>query len=220
MVKQLNSPKQQSTSPKQQSFFTQGLGFVQQNLLLFIGVSAISAGLLAFAATNLTKEAVCDPPCDSGAFAYGSECFNGTCQCPSNAPDECSGFCVDISTDGNNCGECDKACPGLTDPFGAVCLNGLCVCGPGSTQCSSQGLAICVNTNNTLAHCGACENDCDVSFGLGAVCENGVCKCSTGTTFCPGKGCSNLASNSDSCGDCNTTCSGATGNCVNGVCVS
>ena len=60
--------------------------------------------------------------CQCGAAAActgGQTCDNGTCGCPAGFTD-CSGNCVDLDSDADNCGECGRACPGSS-----ICRNGL-----------------------------------------------------------------------------------------------
>ena len=50
-----------------------------------------------------------------------SSCISGACQCAAGFT-PCSGACVDINTDSNNCGGCGHVCPALTSPsFGSTC---------------------------------------------------------------------------------------------------
>jgi len=48
----------------------------------------------------------------------------------------CSGHCVDLNTDFNNCGGCGRACPA-----GTMCQGGSCVCAGGLTLCGT----VCVS---------------------------------------------------------------------------
>jgi len=123
-------------------------------------------------------------------------------QCSSNQ-DECSGVCVNVQTDNQNCGSCGTTCGS-----GTACQNGTCSCASGLVSCSNQ----CVPSN--VQHCG---NSCTACTS-GQVCVNNACSgsCPTGTMKCNDGACS---SNTDSahCGNSCTMCGGGS-SCVNGSC--
>jgi hypothetical protein len=62
----------------------------------------------------------------------------------------CSGTCVDLKTDSNNCGACGKVCAA-----GTSCSNKLC-CGAGLVNCSGT----CVDLKTDSSNCGACGKVC------------------------------------------------------------
>ena len=115
----------------------------------------------------------------------------------------CNGTCVDVQSDGQNCGTCGLACD-----TGTVCQAGTCVCAVGYVSCSGQ----CVQS--TPAHCGS---SCAVCSD-GQVCDNGQCSssCSGGGVMCSDMSCS---SNTDS-GHCGSSCAVCPtgGACTNGTC--
>lgn len=77
---------------------------------------------------------------------------------------DCSGDCVDLTSDEANCGGCGNAC----DP-GASCVDSGCVCAPPNTECPDA----CTNTDTDPQHCG----DCDTVCQTGASCVDAGCVC-------------------------------------------
>jgi hypothetical protein len=73
------------------------------------------------------------PLCSPGA-AEGT--FQCTSSCPPTAPTPCSGACVDLQTDDNNCGTCGNPCMSPQ-----TCKAGRCGCTP------------CILDNANLDHC-------------------------------------------------------------------
>ena len=118
---------------------------------------------------------------DIGAFEYGSSQgapIPETAQVPVGGTDEpadtcadslslCNGACVDLSSDGNNCGSCGNACSAEQ-----VCSGGVCSaeCGANLTPCGQS----CVDLNTSILNCGGCGVACQ----SGQSCQGGVC---TGT---------------------------------------
>ncbi|MFO0626666.1 MAG: hypothetical protein U0325_13715 [Polyangiales bacterium] len=89
-------------------------------------------------------------------------------------------------------------------------------CMAGQTSCGTP--AMCVDTQTSSAHCGACDTAC----AMGSTCVAGVCEltCAAPTTRC-GAGdsatCENLQTSNAHCGACDTPCTdGRT--CTNGMC--
>ena len=79
-------------------------------------------------------------------------------ECP-EGQEECSGICVDLATDPNNCGECGTACS-----MGQSCVAGSCNCAAGRIDCGG----VCVDPMSDANNCGSCENSClppDVCVG-------------------------------------------------------
>jgi hypothetical protein len=91
----------------------------------------------------------------------GAVCVAGACACPGGDV-TCNGACVDLSSDGSNCGACGNSCG-----TGGVCVAGTCACGPTQTACG----AACADLSSSAANCGACGNAC----AAGQVCLNGAC---------------------------------------------
>lgn len=120
---------------------------------------------------------------------------------------DCSGACVDVSNDAENCGTCGHLCAA-----GEVCQSGVCslTCAGGATKCGNR----CVDLYHDPANCGACANACSPS----EACDNGACvlDCVGGTTKC-GQLCATVTTDPANCGQCGNVCdSGQV--CVNGTC--
>jgi hypothetical protein len=113
---------------------------------------------------------------------------------------ECSGTCVDVSSDNNNCGNCNAKCG-----TGLVCSKGACslICGSGTTQCGTGCYDLQTDSNN----CGACGTKCNGT----QVCSAGQCQtaCGPGSTLC-GQSCVNTSSDNANCGSCGKVCSAGT----------
>jgi Stigma-specific protein, Stig1 len=60
---------------------------------------------------------------DGMCKTFASRFTGGACECPSEVPDVCATSCVDLATDGDNCGACGHVCAAQ-----AACAHG--VCGP------------------------------------------------------------------------------------------
>ena len=124
---------------------------------------------------------------DAGAvvLADGGSCPTGLIQC--------SGRCVDPSSDVAHCGGCDVAC-GL----GVACISGRCVCAPGDPSCGGVG-----NPDG----CGG------VRCGDAQYCVSDRCLCRPGLTEVRGR-CVDLQSDPDHCGTpgrvCPDVCAGGT----------
>jgi hypothetical protein len=168
--------------------------------------------------------------------------INGKC---SEGMTMCSGACVNLRTDGNNCGAC-----GFSVPFGETCVNGQfssslvqsnktattittgkqVTCPSGQTSCSGT----CRNILTDTANCGSCSTTCP----SGQTCQGGRCvlagtaapvvsttvpstlvvdlMCSGRETAC-GNSCVNLFTDKKNCGVCGRTC-GNQQICVNARC--
>ena len=117
----------------------------------------------------------------------------------------CSGQCVDLSVDANNCGSCHNAVAPL------VCRDGLAACENANlTACDGN----CVGLAGDYQHCGSCSNDCDVltaglQFDALVQCISGKCTLATKRVAPPtaSKSCDEICA---SLGSLN----GATGACV------
>jgi hypothetical protein len=96
-----------------------------------------------------------DADCPAGS---GQICQDGNCACPSGE-ETCDGLCVDLETDGANCGSCGFACET------GECVHGVCTClvqndCPGGCPCADrlQGGRICFLGGNNGQ---SCDNDDD-----------------------------------------------------------
>jgi 5'-nucleotidase len=119
----------------------------------------------------------------------------------------CSGTCVDLAADAQNCGACGNTCSA-----DEACSDGVCVldCVSGQTTCNGT----CVDTSKDLANCGACGNPC----AAGEVCSNGVCavSCQASLTECGGT-CVDTSKDLTNCGGCGNPCDPGEV-CSNGMC--
>ncbi len=136
-------------------------------------------------------------------------CLQGKCSSTCGALTNCSGSCVDTTSDPQHCGNCTTVCgPGST------CANGACGCTSGLTSCAGA----CTDTKTSKPHCGGCNKPCvDPKSGV-AVCSSGSCvyACNGGFTLCSGQ-CVNTGSDPIHCGTCNNGCSGGK-TCQSGTC--
>lgn len=95
---------------------------------------------------------------------------------------------------------------------------------PDSTRCANQ----CVNTQSSLAHCGACNNACPIPANTNVTCSMGVCtngSCLAGFGNCDGNGANGcettFTNNVMACGACGVVCPGTANGvarCVMGGC--
>lgn len=203
-------------------------------VLLIIGVAAffvLSGSPLPAGTPNSTGASQ-----DSGTLPINGQCSAGLSLC--------SGKCVDLKTDQNNCGAC-----GFSVPFGETCVNGQfssslvqntrttitthgtqVSCPPGQTSCSGT----CRNLLTDTAHCGSCGTPCLP----GQTCKDARCaiagtattvtstnapatlvaelSCSGRETAC-GNSCVDLFSDKKNCGVCSRAC-GSQEICVNARC--
>ena len=125
---------------------------------------------------------------------------------------DCSGKCLDLNKDPDNCGKCGSACPAGS----RNCSNATCTpCPPGLTECSNY----CVDTQTDFKNCSVCGKQClGGEACLGGTCISGNCSltCPPGNICC-GAGCYNPLLDGLHCGGCNKPCS-STMNCIGGKC--
>jgi hypothetical protein len=88
--------------------------------------------------------------------------------CPYPGQTRCGGVCLDLLTNGDNCGACGNQCGRLL--LNSSCIGGNCKCAPGlgNKDCGAEG---CVYTDIDPLNCGGCGHECVA----GAVCSSGVC---------------------------------------------
>ncbi len=151
-------------------------------------------GTLALATSSVLLAWACSSDHQSAAAS----------SCPADQS-VCENVCVDLQTNGVNCGVCGRAC-GATES----CSAGTCSCGTAYTSCSGR----CVNLSNDPNYCGACGNAC----GSSLVCSNGTCAsdCVGGETNCD-RACVDVTSNALHCGACGNACASGQ-SCVDGEC--
>ena len=132
----------------------------------------------------------------------------------------CSNGCRSISVDTTNCGACGVACP-RPPGAGERCVGGVCgfECRAGFANCDGNAANGCeVDTNTTVANCGACGTVCRPGQG----CSVGRCYgCETPLSFCGGS-CMDLRTDVRNCGRCERVCASIGGGsvpaCVAGDC--
>ncbi len=147
----------------------------------------------------------CDGTVDTAldvACAGESVCVDGSCGCATAADTLCAEACVDLVTDGANCGACGRSCGRA-----GACIDSRCTC-PTTTYCGGS----CTDTATDSMHCGTCGHACPST----ASCVGGVCACPAGQTAC-GAQCVVLATNADNCGGCDRACA-SPATCSAGTC--
>ncbi len=123
----------------------------------------------------------------------------------------CSGNCIGLLNDVNNCGACNARCIGSS----LTCQRGVCVgvtCPGGLVVCNGA----CTDIRSDPRNCGRCGQLC---AGPGSVCSNGVCSvsaCVDGLTFCNGD-CVDTQNDTRHCGGCGNVCPPG-GACFGGLC--
>jgi hypothetical protein len=156
--------------------------------------------------------------------ATGQVCNPDGCASTCNPPlVDCSGSCVDTSTDPFNCGSCGygPCAPGADLDYGQ-CIKGQCtasyVCAPGALSDPTTGT--CYETTWDTRNCGSTGNVCP-STNSWAECDKGQCAtvCPDGYTDCGGGDCEYLPTSKASCGVCGVPCAG-TAECINGQCLN
>ncbi len=85
----------------------------------------------------------------------------------------CSGVCIDITSDINNCGGCSSACRPQRDADVVNCDNQRCVysCNSGLEQCGSAEIPNCVDIKTNGNYCGNCTTKCSSDES----CKDGRC---------------------------------------------
>ncbi len=166
------------------------------------------------------------PPSDAGKDAADA----GPPICASGQT-TCGDTCVDLTSNGDNCGACGNDCAP-----GTVCSAGACAvaCNGGATQCGNS----CVNLAIDPANCGVCGATCATGlvcsdFKCGGTCAAGLDLCTqpgdAGTSVDAGDGggllggaltvCVDESADPNNCGGCGLVCP-AGQLCSNGSCAT
>ena len=150
----------------------------------------------------------------------GMTCQQGQCACPAGKTD-CGGFCVDVLTSKDHCGECNVPCAADQFPgvLSASCVQGLCTPGPCLPEwvdtapldpgCECHKTAL-------IEKCDGLDNDCDgwvdeepfSDCKDPMFCLSPVCICDPAQPnllLCDGK-CVDALADATHCGDCKTDC--------------
>ena len=128
---------------------------------------------------------------DSGVVDSGLSC------CPGSVA--CGATCVDLESNGANCGACGRACA-----TGQTCTSGAC------QACAAVCSGECTDLRSDSYNCGACGNACP----SGRECTDGACvRC---PTLCNGN-CADLVTSGSDCGACGHACA-TDQECVASVC--
>lgn len=164
------------------------------------------------------------PTCSDGTCGV-STCDTGKGDCDPNVP----GCETDTTTSVEHCAFCNNPCTFANAT--ASCVASTCeldACSAGYGNCDSNESNGCeVNTDTSVANCGACDNACPTPPHSTAVCTGGQCgyTCNAGWADCDGQagnGCE-ISTNTDldNCGACSKSCSVAHGtpSCSAGSCV-
>ncbi|HEY5961579.1 MAG TPA: hypothetical protein VIV60_33700, partial [Polyangiaceae bacterium] len=139
---------------------------------------------------------------DNSSTQRSGPCVGGLMPCPIGG----TLMCTDNNVDQQNCGKCGNICRS-----GEQCRNGACSCPTGTIACGSDG---CKDNLTDPNHCGICGNVCSPETPY---CTEGKCSptCDLPFKIC-GDRCLNATRYRESCGNCNSLCSGA---CGNGLCI-
>jgi len=185
------------------------------------------------------------PACDT-TTGRCVPCTTADDRCPSGqyctADNACAAGCRDdaacMAGDAGTGGRCDTAtrqCVACVTndhcAAGTLCVGNVCVMGcnterpcPSAQTCCDGA---CVDTQSSIAACGACSNRCNVPNAM-AACTNGTCTvgaCTAPFANCDGmanNGCeTNTQTDTAHCGACGTACAtrpNATASCTGGMC--
>lgn len=162
-----NSTQNMTTPMNMPNYMANGSINIQNVTLNFVLIQNLTENRNTIIPASINAGA-CDTTCIGG-----KQCINGACTCPTTSPDQCSGVCVNKSTDTSNCGACGTTC---TNDHGATqCKNGYCgpTCSIGYRSCDGNNNNGCeANLLTDSKNCGACGLVCPT----GATCVDGTCK--------------------------------------------
>lgn len=147
--------------------------------------------------------------CESGRCGLG-ECDDSFKNCDDNANNGCEQK-VDTLSDCGDCGlRCDKPAHATAACHGGTC--GIGSCDPGYGDCNHDAADGCEQKLDGPAHCGACDEHCDLPHSDKTACESGHCVvklCDGGFEDCNGAaadGCEADLAQAGSCGGCGRAC--------------
>ena len=139
------------------------------------------------------------------------DCDTGFDNCNDDGTDGCE---TNIDETVEHCGACDDPCPAVLHGSG-LCSGGECAvdtCDTGWGDCD-PGVDGCeTDIDETVEHCGACDDPCPAVLHGSGLCSGGECAvdtCDTGWGDCdPGvDGCeTDVTADADNCGGCGTLC--------------
>jgi hypothetical protein len=121
----------------------------------------------------------CAGCCDNAHCGAGETCVDGTCACPGEE-EICGDVCIDLATDGANCGACGNECTSGTCVHGACACTSDADCPANCSLCRSrlQGGNACLDSFDGFGRC-ADDDDCpvgsfcgDTGTALGPLCSN------------------------------------------------
>ena len=162
-------------------------------------------------ATNVCTGSVCSPTCSQSYFKSCDGIANNGCE-------------IDTRTSKANCGSCGKACQdNFTSSNNCVASTCAPVCLSNRGDCDGNPVNGCETaTDSDANNCGACGAQCKTQNASATSCGGGVCAptCVDGFAACsnPAAGCLTSIDTAAHCGDCATSCSGATPFCTARVC--
>lgn len=165
---------------------------------------------------------------NAGRPPYANNCVGIDCACADQEGTKknyCSGQCVSLLDDLQNCGACGQPCGEYQ-----TCVRGTCTCPAGEMWCDAHCTQVASDYQNCggcgkrcadgeLCAAGSCKKNttgCNPPCGLGQTCQAGKCMCPTGQSFCVDR-CVDTNNNPDHCGSCDTACPSDLG-CTSGKC--
>ena len=181
-------------------------------------------------ATNVCGQCTTNAHCPDGLVCSAHACVPGcSASRPCSAATCCTGACVDLKTNADDCGACGNKCS--VENGTATCVSSACAvgdCAAPFADCDKQYVNGCEsNLQVDAANCGVCGDKCTLAHAT-ASCAAGVCavaSCDAGFGDCDGKpetGCeADLLHDHLNCGACHTTpaevCDGVDNDCDGGA---